>query len=129
MVAKGRQARGEEIAQSKLSEAEVEALRLRFATTVISQRRLAAEAGVTSATMRGIIAGRIWKYAPGPVTGGVPVPPGTLVTIDGVTRNLRGWSNAAGESYHALRRRVRRCGSPEEAVRAMVRSASMKSAG
>lgn len=61
-VAKGRQPRGSEIRQSKLTEEQVRAIRSRYAAKELSQEKLAREYGVTQAAVWRILRGERWTH-------------------------------------------------------------------
>jgi hypothetical protein len=62
MRQKGREARGERIPSSKLTEAQVIDIRLRYRSGGVLQRELAAEYGVSQPTITDLLAGRTWKH-------------------------------------------------------------------
>lgn len=61
-VRKGRQPRGTEIRQSKLTEEQVRAIRSRYAARELSQERLASEYGVTQAAIWRILRREHWAH-------------------------------------------------------------------
>jgi transcriptional regulator with XRE-family HTH domain len=60
-VSKGRQARGERQGHAKLTQAQVEAIRLRYADGE-PQRVLAEEFGVRASAISRIVNGKRWKH-------------------------------------------------------------------
>jgi len=62
MVAKGRQAKGEDIRQSKLTEAEVVAIRTLYATGEYTYRGLAKMFNVNATTISLIVRYKIWTH-------------------------------------------------------------------
>jgi hypothetical protein len=70
MVAKGRQAKGSRLPQSRLTEAAVQQIRERFAAGGISQKSLAAEFGITRSVISAVVRGIRWRHAGGPVIDG-----------------------------------------------------------
>jgi hypothetical protein len=56
--------RGEQHGASKLKDADVVAIRARWAVENITNRELAAEYGISPSTMKGITGGRSWRHIP-----------------------------------------------------------------
>ena len=54
--------RGESVASSKLTEVEIQDIRSRYGSGMISQRALAKEFGVTQANISNIIRGKSWRH-------------------------------------------------------------------
>lgn len=61
-VARGRQLRGEQIPQSKLTDRKVGEIRRRYAAGAITQRALASAYGVSQATVSLVVSGARWKH-------------------------------------------------------------------
>lgn len=61
-VLKGRQVKGEKTRFVKLIEQQVLDIRLKYATTNITQKKLAIEYNVSQSTIKAIINKRCWKY-------------------------------------------------------------------
>lgn len=68
MVKKGREARGERHGMSKLTADAVREIRARYAAGSATQEQLAAEFGVSSPHICGILAGKFWRHVGGPRT-------------------------------------------------------------
>jgi hypothetical protein len=69
MVAKGRQAKGEDNGLSKLTEASVVRIRKECVEEGIPETQLAARYGVTKAVIHRALVGSGWKHVPNPVKG------------------------------------------------------------
>ncbi len=61
-IAKGRGAKGERIAQSKLAESEVREIRERYAKGGIDQYQLAKAYGVTQGCISRVLSGKDWRH-------------------------------------------------------------------
>lgn len=70
MVSKGRSARGVLAGPAKLTEAEVETIRVRYAAGGVTQSALAAEFSVGNAEINRIIRGVDWRHTGGPIYSG-----------------------------------------------------------
>jgi O-acetyl-ADP-ribose deacetylase (regulator of RNase III) len=62
-VAHGTMARGERVGSAKLTAAQVEEIRERYAAGGIAQEALGREFGVVHATISRIVSGRSWEHA------------------------------------------------------------------
>lgn len=62
MASKGRSCRGEKQNSAKLTEAKVAEIRKRHYSETITQKKLAAEYGITQGTLSVILSGKTWKH-------------------------------------------------------------------